>query len=178
MFKQLQLRKREEEMIGIQNRIMAMQYIKKNFKGKKKSSIKLAIILSYNYDKCDHDSSQFFWGVIRIRFLRGNCTCTNVMKMCWVVVVYNILAVCDPISIKAQPDDIPRIWFCQFKLIGFFYLRARTTTDDDALLLLLTIALLSAAKISEEGAAVNSISSQLKIYGAVTSITKRGFYLQ
>ena len=28
------------------------------------------------------------------------------------------------------------------------------------------------------GAAVNSISSQLKIYGAVTSITKRGFYLQ
>ena len=90
----------------------------------------------------------------------------------------SILAVCDPISIKAQPDDIPRIWFCQFKLIGFFYLRARTTTDDDALLLLLTRALLSAAKISEEGAAVNSISSQLKIYGAVTSITKRGFYLQ
>ena len=36
VFKQLQLRKREEEMIGIQNRIMAMQYIKKNFKGKKK----------------------------------------------------------------------------------------------------------------------------------------------
>ena len=50
VFKQLQLRKREEEMIGIQNRIMAMQYIKKNFKGKKKSSIKLAIILSYNHD--------------------------------------------------------------------------------------------------------------------------------
>ena len=135
------------------------------------------LTLEKNVDTFDRDSSHFVPGVI-MRILCGSCKCTNVMKMCWVVVVYNILAVCDPISIKAQPDDIPRIWFCQFKLIGFFYLRARTTTDDDALLLLLTRTLLSAAKISEEGAAVNSISSQLKIYGAVTSITKRGFYLQ